>query len=63
MDNQELAAGAGVTAKLTNIGEGLAPLTVAEPDGGLAVYPVTDPTVNAYVPFGSVKVITRRRTD
>ncbi len=31
--------------------------TFTVPDDGLHVYPLTDPTVNAYVPFGSWKVM------
>ena len=46
-----------VDVKLTEPGEGLAPLTVTVPDDGLEVYPTTAPTVNSCVPFGSVNVI------
>ena len=36
----------------------VAPLTATDPNGGLALYPGTTPTVYGYVPFATVKRIT-----
>jgi len=46
----------GIAAKVIDT-DCAAPATLTDPDAGVAVYPVTEPTVYGYVPFASVNTM------